>query len=162
MSRNVSILSVVTAVILFSVLAVVTVAFAEQEEGRGLGQEKVTLCHNGHLIKVGEPAKEAHLNHGDNKEGASGATAAPSTPGSMDTTTGTTTDTTGTTGTSTMVSADAIGMTTTGDTTTTGDGGDQQKVCVLRHENDGKDYHWVWNVEVLHVGDKVVKDKFCD
>jgi hypothetical protein len=53
-------------------------------------------------------------------------------------------------------------MTTKGDTTTTGDGGDQQKVCVLRHENDGKDYHWVLNVEVLHVGDKVVKDKFCD
>ena len=37
MSRNVSILSVVAAVMLFSVLAVVTMAFAEQEEGRGLG-----------------------------------------------------------------------------------------------------------------------------
>src|SRR5215207_6222765 len=114
MSRNVSILSVVTAVILFSVLAVVTVAFAEQEEGHGLGQEKVTLCHNGHLIKVGEPAKEAHLNHGDNKEGACGATAAPSTPGSMDTTSGTTTGTTtDTTGTCTT-------GTTTGTTGTTG------------------------------------------
>jgi len=61
-----------------------------------------------------------------------------------------------------MVAADTTSTTATGDTTTTGDGGDQQKVCVLRHENDGKDYHWVWNVEVLHVGDKVVKDKFCD
>ena len=63
MSRNVSILSVVAAVILFSVLAVVTVAFAEQEEGNGLGQDKVTLCHNGHTITVGAPAKDAHLNN---------------------------------------------------------------------------------------------------
>jgi type II secretory pathway component PulJ len=39
MSRNVSILSVVAAVMLFSVLAVVTVAFAEQEEGNGPGRE---------------------------------------------------------------------------------------------------------------------------
>jgi hypothetical protein len=36
------------------------------------------------------------------------------------------------------------------------------KVCVLHRENDGKDYQWVWDVEDLHVGDKVVKDKFCD
>jgi len=39
MSRNVSILSVVAAVMLFGVLAVVTVAFAEQEEGNGPGRE---------------------------------------------------------------------------------------------------------------------------
>ena len=37
------------------------------------------------------------------------------------------------------------------------------KVCVLDHENDnGKDYRWVWDVEDLHVGDKVVKDHYCD
>jgi hypothetical protein len=36
------------------------------------------------------------------------------------------------------------------------------KVCVLHHEHNGKDYQWVWDVEDLHVGDKVVKDKFCD
>jgi hypothetical protein len=46
---------------LLSVLSVVTMAFAEQEEGGGLGQEKVTLCHNGHTITVGAPAQEAHL-----------------------------------------------------------------------------------------------------
>jgi hypothetical protein len=64
MSRNVSILSVV-----LSVLSVATVAFAEQEEGRGLGQDKVTLCHKGHTITVGAAAQEAHLNHRDT-EGA--------------------------------------------------------------------------------------------
>jgi hypothetical protein len=37
------------------------------------------------------------------------------------------------------------------------------KVCVLRHEDDnGKDYHWVWDVEDLRVGDKVVKDNYCE
>jgi hypothetical protein len=35
------------------------------------------------------------------------------------------------------------------------------KVCVLHHENDDKDYSWVWDVEDLHVGDKVVKNEFC-
>jgi hypothetical protein len=35
------------------------------------------------------------------------------------------------------------------------------KVCVLPHHNDGKDYRWVWDVEDLHLGDKVVKDKYC-
>jgi hypothetical protein len=34
------------------------------------------------------------------------------------------------------------------------------KVCV-RHENNDKDYRWVKDVEDLHIGDKVVKDKFC-
>jgi hypothetical protein len=33
--------------------------------GSGNGQQKVTLCHKGHTITVGEPAKEAHLRHGD-------------------------------------------------------------------------------------------------
>src|ERR671921_33369 len=38
------------------------------------------------------------------------------------------------------------------------------KVCVLSHHEDdnGKDYRWVWDIEDLHVGDKVVKDKYCD
>ncbi len=100
MSRNVSILGVVAAMVLFSVLAVVTVAFAAQAEGGGQGQDKVTLCHNGHTITVGEPAKAAHLEHGDTLE-ACGQTTAPSTPTTTDTTTGTsttgTTDATGTT-----------------------------------------------------------------
>jgi hypothetical protein len=61
MSRNVSILSVVAAMALLSVLSVVTMAFAEQEEGGGLGQEKVPLCHNGDTITAGAPAQEAHL-----------------------------------------------------------------------------------------------------
>lgn len=43
------------------------------------------------------------------------------------------------------------------------DNNDNDKVCVLHHENDnGKDYRWVWDVEDLHVGDKVVKDHYCD
>jgi hypothetical protein len=29
------------------------------------GQDKVTLCHKGKTLTVGEPAKEAHLRHGD-------------------------------------------------------------------------------------------------
>jgi hypothetical protein len=33
--------------------------------GGGNGQEKVTLCHKGKTLTVGEPAKEAHLRHGD-------------------------------------------------------------------------------------------------
>jgi hypothetical protein len=75
MSRNVSILSVAAAMVMVSVvLAVVTVAFAKQDggglvQGGGLGQEKVTLCHKGHTITVGQPAQAAHLNHGD-AEGA--------------------------------------------------------------------------------------------
>ena len=63
MSRNVSILSVVAAMVVVTVLSVATVAFAEQEDGGGLGHPKVTLCHNGHTITVG--AEAAHLDHGD-------------------------------------------------------------------------------------------------
>ena len=38
----------------------------EEERGGGAGQHKVTLCHKGkNTITVGEPAKEAHLRHGD-------------------------------------------------------------------------------------------------
>jgi hypothetical protein len=41
-----------------------------------------------------------------------------------------------------------------------GHNNNNDKVCV-RHENNGKDYRWVKDVEDLHIGDKVVKDKFC-
>ena len=38
----------------------------EREHGRGAGQQKVTLCHKGkNTITVGDPAREAHLRHGD-------------------------------------------------------------------------------------------------
>jgi hypothetical protein len=242
-------------------------AFAKQEEGGGKGQEKVTLCHNGHTITVGEPAKAAHLNHHeDDTLGPCDDTAAPSTTSTTDTTTGTTTGTTttgttgtcttGTTGTTTGTTGttDTTGTTTgntettgttgttdttgttgttTGETTTTtGDSGDQEKVtlchvsangketievdmsaqdthlahgdtlgaceeqptgtsttgttstttetidtagttigtsdgenqtnvCVLRHKHNDKKYHQVSDLDVLHVGDKVVKNKFC-
>ena len=44
-----------------------------------------------------------------------------------------------------------------------GDNNNSDKVCVLRHEDDNsKDYHWVWDVEDLHLGDKVVNDHFCE
>jgi hypothetical protein len=58
----------VAAMVMVTVLSVVSVAFAEQDDGGGLSQEKVALCHNGHIITVGEPAESAHrthLNHGD-------------------------------------------------------------------------------------------------
>src|SRR5215211_7020070 len=93
MSRNVSILSVVAAVMVVSVLSVATVAFAEQEDGVGLGQPKVPLCHNGHTISVGEPAMVAHLAHGDTRV-ACALTAAPSTTETTETTTSPTSPTT--------------------------------------------------------------------
>jgi hypothetical protein len=68
MSRNVSILSVVAAM-LVTVLVVVTVAFAAQDDGGGLGQEKVALCHKGHTMTVDALALAAHQGHGDT-EGA--------------------------------------------------------------------------------------------
>src|SRR5215216_3928208 len=114
---------------LLSVLSVVTMAFAEQEEGGGRGQPKVPLCHNGHTITVDAPAKEVHLNHGDSPEPCD-ESALRSTTGATSTTAGTTTgttDTTGTTGatgtttgTSTIGTTDASG-TTTGTTGTTTD-----------------------------------------
>jgi len=87
MSRNVSILSVVAAMVV-TVLSLVTVAFAEQEEGGG--QEKVTLCHFGsETIVVDVSAQATHQGHGDTL-GACDQTTGTSTTGTTDTT-GTTT-----------------------------------------------------------------------
>jgi hypothetical protein len=53
------------------------------------------------------------------------------------------------------------------DTHTPGDGGDQEKVCVLRKNkgddhNNGEHKHYRWiSEDKKHHGDKVVKDKFC-
>jgi hypothetical protein len=102
-------------------------------------------------IEIDASAQADHLGHGDTL-GACDLTAAQSTPGTTDTISGT--STTGTT--------DTTGTTLGGDISTTGNGGDQAKVCVRRHENNGKNYHWVLDVEDLHLRDKVVKDKFCD
>jgi hypothetical protein len=120
MSRNVSILSVVAATMVVTVLAMGSVAFAEQEDGGDQGQEKVTLCHNGHIITVGEPAEPVHLAHGDIL-GACEQTTGTSTTGTTDTTTSptsTTTSTTSTTGTTDTTTSTAD--TTTGTTDTTG------------------------------------------
>jgi hypothetical protein len=38
---------------------------AGSQPGQGKGQEKVTICHKGHTIRVGKPAMPAHLRHGD-------------------------------------------------------------------------------------------------
>jgi Excalibur calcium-binding domain len=101
--------------------------------------------------------------------GTTSTTAPSTTTGTPSTTTGTTTGTTGIAGTT-----GATTGTTTGATT---GGGDNEKVCVL-HKNKGehkddddndhanknkgdKNYHWVRDVEDLHLGDEVVKDKFC-
>jgi hypothetical protein len=63
MSRNVSILGVVAAMVVLTVLSEVTVAFAARGGG-GLGQEKVTLCHKGHTVTVGAPARGAPVQMG--------------------------------------------------------------------------------------------------
>ena len=79
-------------------------------------------------------AEETHLAHGDDL-------------GACQQTTGT--STTGTTG------------TTTGeDTPKTGNGGDQEKVCVRSKHDGDKGYRWV-SENKKHQGDKVLKDKFC-
>jgi hypothetical protein len=123
MSRNVSILSVVATTMVVSVLSGATVAFAEQEDGVGLGQEKVTLCHNGHMITVGERAESAHrthLNHGHTL-GECEQTTGTSITGMPDTTTSPTSTTTGTTSTTgTTATATSTADTTTGTTDTTG------------------------------------------
>jgi hypothetical protein len=38
---------------------------AGAKPGNGKGREKVTICHNGHTIRVAQPAVKAHLKHGD-------------------------------------------------------------------------------------------------
>ena len=72
MNRRTSILSAVVAIAV-TTLAMVTVAFAAQEQGGGQGQQKVTICHEGHTITVGAPALAAHERHGDT-EGACATT----------------------------------------------------------------------------------------
>src|SRR5215216_5268 len=81
----------------------------------GTTTEKVTLCHDGTTIVVDLSAEATHVAHGDTL-GACGQTTGTSTTG--------TTRTTGT---------------TTGVAPTTGDGGNQEKVCVL-HRNRGNDH----------------------
>jgi len=107
-------------------------------------QEKVTLCHvseNGtETIEVDMSAQADHLAHGDTL----GACEQP-----------TNTSTTGTTSTTTQT------IDTAGTMIGTSDGGNQAKVCVLRHKHNDKKYRWVSDVDGLHVGDKVVKNKFC-
>jgi hypothetical protein len=140
MSRNVSILSVMAATVVLSVLFVVTVAFAKQKDGGGQGQKQVTLCHKGHTITVGVPVRAAHLNHGDTLTlGKCGQTTGASTTGTTGavSTTGTTgavstTSTTGVvsiTGTTGVVSTTGTTTGTTGTTTGTTTGGEPQYRC---------------------------------
>jgi hypothetical protein len=82
MNRRTSILSAVVAIAV-TTLAMVTVAFAAQEQGGGQGQEKVTICHEGHTITVGEPALAAHERHGDTEGACESAT--PETTGDVTT-----------------------------------------------------------------------------
>ncbi|CAN5659140.1 hypothetical protein BH18ACT11_BH18ACT11_21920 [soil metagenome] len=37
----------------------------EEEPGRGVGRQKVVLCHKNKTLTVGAPAQAAHLRHGD-------------------------------------------------------------------------------------------------
>jgi hypothetical protein len=115
MSRNVSILSVVAAMVV-TVLSVATVAIAEQEDGGGLGYPKVTLCHYGHTIMVGAPAREAHLVHGD-IEGACDLTTGTSTTDMTETTTSPAA-TSATTGTTATAATGIMGTTSTNTGTT--------------------------------------------
>src|SRR5215208_3831260 len=120
MSRNMSILSVVAATMVVTVLVTGSVAFAEQEDGGDQGHEKVILCHNGHTITVGKPAEPVHLAHGDTL-GECVQTTGTSITGTPDITTSPTTTTTGTTSTTgTTVTATSTADTTTGTTDTTG------------------------------------------
>jgi hypothetical protein len=120
MNRRASILSAVVAIAV-TTLAMVTVAFAAQEQGGGQGQEKVTICHEGHTIIVGAPALAAHERHGDT-EGAC-ETATPETTGDVttpDTTPETTPETTGdvtTPDTTPETTPETTGDVTTPDTT---------------------------------------------
>jgi hypothetical protein len=41
-----------------------TPAFADAAS-TGYGEQKVTICHNGHTLTVGAPGANAHLAHGD-------------------------------------------------------------------------------------------------
>jgi hypothetical protein len=118
MSRNVSIFSVVAAMVVVTVLSVATVAFAEQEDGGGLGHPKVTLCHKGHTITVGAPAEAAHLDHGDTDD-ACDLTSGTSTT-DMTETTASPTPTSATTGTTATPATGLMGTTstTTGTTNT--------------------------------------------
>jgi hypothetical protein len=93
-------------------LAMVTVAFAAQQGG-GKGQQKVTICHEGHTITVGASALAAHERHEDT-EGAC-ETATPERTG------GTTTPDTTTPETTTP-------ETTTPDTTTQRGGHDRPRL----------------------------------
>jgi hypothetical protein len=153
MNRRASILSAVVAIAVIT-LAMVTVAFAAQQQGGGLGQEKVTLCHKGHTLTVGAPALAAHERHGDT-EGAC-ETATPETPETTapDTTTPETTtpdtttpDTTtpDTTTPDTTTPETTVPETTTPDTTTPetttpdtttpeDEGGNGQEKVIICHE----------------------------
>jgi cytoskeletal protein RodZ len=143
MNRRASILSAVVAIAV-TTLAMVTVAFAAQQHGGGLGQEKVTLCHKGHTITVGAPALAAHERHGDT-EGAC-ETATPETPETTtpDTTTPETT-TPDTTTPDTTTPETTVPETTTPDTTTPetttpdtttpeDEGGNGQEKVIICHE----------------------------
>ena len=195
MSRNASMLSVVAAMVLFSVLSVVTVAFAEKRDGGGPGPKTTvgtsttgTACPTTDTSTTGTTTRPGSTvgtttgatgTTGATTRPATGTTATPGTGVTVGTVTvGTTTGATGTTGATTRttsgptttlgtstVGGTTVG-TTTGATSTTGpcipgDGGDQEKVCVLHQKGGGKNHHWVRDLEDLHLGDKVVKDKFC-
>ena len=72
---------VLTAVVAIAVLALAGVSLAGNGKDKGksssasqyqygsggkqYGHHKVTLCHNGHTIRVAPPAVKAHLRHGD-------------------------------------------------------------------------------------------------
>jgi hypothetical protein len=127
MSRNVSILSVVAATMVVTVLVTGSVALAEQEDGDDQGQKKVALCHNGHMITVGEPAQAAHSDHGDlepcqqttdtSTTGTMDTTTSPTSPSTTNTVTGRTSTTTGTTDTTTPTAGTTSGTTDTTGTT---------------------------------------------
>jgi hypothetical protein len=53
----------------------------EEEHGRGVGQQKVALCHKNRTITVGAPALGAHLRHGDTQDACQLEGPTPSTSG---------------------------------------------------------------------------------
>jgi hypothetical protein len=62
MRRVISILLVIALMV--AMLAVGPAAMAKKGNGHGKGQaKKVTICHNGHTIKVSKKAAASHLKH---------------------------------------------------------------------------------------------------
>jgi LPXTG-motif cell wall-anchored protein len=129
-SRKVPILSVLMMMTVM-LMTTVAVAFAGQDED-GNGQKKVTICHKGHTITVGEPAVVAHLKHHEGDHVGACATNAEAT--AEETTAEETTAEETTAGETTVEETTAgettVEETTAGETTAPDEGSTSEKVTL--------------------------------